>query len=187
MKSFKRYFGEELRALQESGIIECKVYLQFTGLTEVASYKLYESIMRTTCKAQCPFCKEECDNPVIDHTLHSVRLHRPQCIGRTTWLTDKKLVTDVCNSLVASRNYIVITENDTERRIAYRDYQRIYPEWNIPGETISHPPTYWMWVIARFYRKILNWTDGNETDIPDVWRRVTKEEAIQSLVDPNNR
>ena len=91
MKSFKRYFGEELRALQESGIIECKVYLQFTGLTEVASYKLYESIMRTTCKAQCPFCKEECDNPVIDHTLHSVRLHRPQCIGRTTWLTDKKI------------------------------------------------------------------------------------------------
>ena len=163
------------------------MFLNFNDLTEIASNKLYENIMRKTCKAQCPFCKEECDNPVIDHTLHSVKLHRPQCIGRTTWLKDKKLVTDVCNSLVASKNYIVITENGTERRTAYKDYRKVYPEWNIPGETISRPPTYWMWVIARFYEDILTWTKGNETDIPDVWRRVTKEEAIQSLIHPSNR
>ena len=187
MKSFKRYLGEELSAVLKSGIITCKVYLNFTGLTEVASHKLYRSIMGTTCKAQCPFCKEECDNPVIDHALHSVRLHRPQCIGRTTWLKDKKLVIGVCNSLVASKNDIVITENGIERRIAYKDYQKVYPGWDIPGENIAHPPTYWMWVIARFYNEILTWTNGNETEIPGEWKSVTKEEAIDNLVHPNNR
>ena len=188
MKSFITYLGEELSALKRSDKITCKVYLNFIDLTKDASNKLYENIMKVTCKAQCPFCKEECDNPGITHTLHSVRLHRPQCIGRTTWLKDKKLVIDVCNSLVASENDIVISVNNIEeRRMAFKDYKKFYPGWDIPGRAIAHPPTYWMWVIVRFYKEILAWTNGNETDIPDVWKRVTKEEAIRSLVHPNNK
>ena len=186
MKSFKMYLNEELNVLQNSGKIEHRIYFNILELTESAGNKLFDSIMGSTCKAQCPFCKEECDNPVSDHSFHSVSLHRPQCIGRTTWLTDKKLVIDVCNTLVASDNDIVITENDLVQRIAFKDYQKKYPAWNISSESIIHPPTYWMWVVVHFYKDILSWTNGNETDIPDIWKRITKEKAVESLVHPNN-
>ena len=185
MKSFKMHLNEELNVLQNSGKIEHRIYFNILELTESAGNKLFNSIMGASCKARCPFCKEECDNPVSDHLNHSVKLHRPQCIGRTTWLTDKKLVIDVCNTLVASDNDIVITENDLIQRIAFKDYKKKYPRWDISGESIVHPPTYWMWVIAHFYKDILSWTNGNATDIPDVWKRITKEKAIQSLFQPN--
>ena len=187
MKSFKMYLNEELNALEKSGTIERKLYFNILELTEAAGNKLYESIMGYSCKAQCPFCREECDNPVFDHSCHSVKLHRPQCIGRTTWLTDKKLVIDVCNTLVASENDIVIIEDENTERIPYKDYQKKYSGWDIPAQSIENPPTYWMWVIARFYDEILAWTNGNETKIPDLWKRTTKQNAIDSLVCPNNR
>ena len=185
MESFKMYLQDELCVLQKSGIITCKIYLNFFELVETAGNTLYNSIMEKTCKAQCPFCKEECDNPV-DHRVHSVQLHRPQCIGRTTWLKDKKLVIDVCNSLVASKNYFVVTENNAVKRFLYKKYQKKYPQWDIPGQSNIGPPTYWMWVIAQFYKEILAWTNGNETDIPDIWKTITKQQAIHSLVHPNN-
>ena len=105
MKSFKMYLSDELSILQKSDIITHKIYLNFFELTKAAGNKLYDNIMGKTCTAKCPFCKEECDNPVSDHTVHSVNLHRPQCIGRTTWHQDKKLVIDVCNTLVASKKF----------------------------------------------------------------------------------
>ena len=186
MQSFKMYLSEELNTLQQSGIITCKICLNFLELTEAAGNKLYDNIMGKICTTKCPFCKEECDNPESDHTVHLVNLHRPQCIGRTTWLKDKKLVMDVCNTLVASENDIVFTENNTEQRIPYKDYQKKYTQWDIPGESTINPPIYWMWVITHFYEEILAWTNGKETEIDDVWKRITKEQAIDSLVNPNN-
>ena len=187
MKSFKMYLGDELSELQKSGIIASKLeVLNFFELTEAAGNALYDSIMKNTCTAKCPFCKEECDNPASNHTVHSVNLHRPQCIGRTTWLQDKKLVINVCNTLVASENDIVFIENDVEQRIPFKEYDKKYTDWTIPGVSTINPPTYWMWVIVRFYEEILAWTNGNETEIDDVWKRITKKDAIDSLLHPNN-
>jgi len=188
MKFFKMYLGKELIELQNSQKILHKINLISFELIEAASEMLFDNIMAKSCKTQCPFCKEECDNPVGDHSVHSVKFHRPQCIGRTTWLNENTLVTDVCNALVASKNYIVITENKTvQKRLAYKHYQKKYPNWNIPGESTTDPPTYWMWVVAHFYEDILSWTEGSrKTNIPDVWKRISKQEAIDSLVQPNN-
>ena len=64
--------------------------------------------------------------------------------------------------------------------------QKKYTQWKIPGESTINPPTYWMWVIVHFYKEILAWTNGNETEIDNVWKGITKEDAIDSLLHPNN-
>ena len=186
IQSFKRYFNKEIHEMHTSGKISHQVNSTAFEIIDSASEALYLSIMRGTCTAQCPFCKEECDYTDSNHVqggkLHRVSMHRPQCIGKATWHQDKKLVIEVCNSLVASKNDLIFFEDGKEQRIRYRDYQKRYPDWNIPGDAIVDTPKYWMWVVAHFYDKILSWTGGKDTVIPDVWKSISKSDAIEALL-----
>ena len=186
MKSFTMHLSDELSALQMSNTITQQIYEKLNELVDIAGETLFNSIMGLSCNARCPFCKEECDNPVFNHTVHSVQLHRPQCIGGTTWHEEKTLVIDVCNSLVASGNDIVIVRNKATKRIAYKNYKKEFVHWDIPGQSEIAPPTYWMWVVAHFYNEILAWTNGKETKIPDIWKNITKKDAIDSLAHLHN-
>lgn len=182
---FKKCLVEEL--IQEFNSIQRTLKLEFLEICESASEKFLENVIGKTCVHQCPFCQEQCDMLNSEHMkqniLHKVTIHRPQCIGKMTWLNGHQLVLDICNNLVGSNNrLIILNEDGTEkRRLSYKNYKKIYPDWSISSEKDCHPPTYWMWVVCRFYEEILAWTNGVETEIPPVWKRISKEDAINSL------
>ena len=163
--------------------------MKTTEICKAAGSLLYDSVINSKCTVQCPFCREQCDiinNDHLNHEppkLHHVRVHRPQCVNKVTWYKSKKLVLDVCNTLVDSTCDLVLLNKDPtgNTKIPYKDYQKEYPEWDIPGETKADPPMYWMWFISCFYKDLVAWSEAVETDIPLSWKGISKSKAIDSL------
>jgi len=143
-----------------------------------ASQKLYDSVIGKTCTAQCPLCKEMCDFQNSLHpTCHKATFHRPQCICNVTWQVSNKLVLETCNSLVASDYFLT----GKGKSVAYRDYQSILKDWNIEEAIGAEAPKYWMWFVCHFYDELIAWSGSMPTEIPDIWKRITKQQAIESL------
>ena len=189
MNNFKDNLIKELNSEHCKKIMLQKIHSEHSGICKKAGSLLYDSVINTKCTATCPFCREQCDIINSDHLqhdppkLHHVQVHRPQCVNRGTWYKTNKLVLDVCNNLVDSTCNLVLLYKDPtgNTRIPYKDYQKEYPEWDIPGEAISDPPIYWMWFVSRFYKDLVVWAEAVETDIPQRWKAITKSKAIDSL------
>ena len=189
MNHFKTNLIKELNSTDCHECMLKKINEESMAICDAAGSLLYDSVINKTCTAQCPFCYEQCDIINSGHLhqkepkLHYVQVHRPQCVGRVLWHRKKKLVLDVCSSLVDSKNYLVLLNKDPtgNMKIPYKDYQQEYPEWNIPGETIADPPMYWMWFVSRFYKDLVAWSRAVETEIPQSWRAISKSKAIDSL------
>ena len=189
IKHFKTNLIKELKSTNSYECIYKKISAQSKRICEKASALLYDSVIKKTCTAHCPFCYEQCDIINSDHLnqkepkLHYVQIHRPQCVVAVLWYRMNKLSLDVCNSLVDSKNYLVLLKKDPtgNTKIPYKDYQQEYPDWNIPGETIADPPMYWMWFVSRFYRDLVAWAGATETEIPQSWKAITKSKAVESL------
>ena len=189
MKHFTINLIKDLNSEHSKEVILNKIHLKTTKICKAAGSLLYDSVISSKCTVQCPFCSEQCDiinNNHLNHDppkLHHVRVHRPQCVNNVTWYKSNKLVVDVCNSLVDSTcNLVLIGKDPTgNTRIPYKDYQKEYPEWDIPGETIADPPMYWMWFVSHFYKDLVAWSEAVETDVPISWKEITKSKAIDSL------
>ena len=189
MNHFKTNLIKELNSTDCHEHMLKEINKQSRAICEAAGSLLYDSVINKTCTAQCPFCCEQCDIINSGHLhqkepkLHYVQVHRPQCVGRVKWYRTKKLVLDVCSSLVDSKNYLVLLKKDPtgKTEIPYKDYQQEYPEWNIPGETIADPPMYWMWFVSHFYKDLVTWSGAVETEIPQSWKAISKSKAIDSL------
>ena len=190
ISNFKNNLIKELKSKHSSETMFEKIHNKRSAICKRAASLLYDSVINTKCTTQCPFCSEQCDIINSDHLqhdppkLHHVQVHRPQCVNRGTWYETNKLVLDVCNNLVDSKScYLVLLNKDPtgNTRIPYKDYQKEHPEWDIPGESISDPPMYWMWFVAYFYKDLVTWSKAVETDIPETWKTITKSKAIDSL------
>ena len=186
---FKINLIEELNLKQSFEALLKKVFKEYTTICETAGSLLYDSVINRTCTAQCPFCSEQCDIINSGHLhhkepkLHHVQVHRPQCVSKVTWYSTNKLVLNVCNSLVDSKCDLILLHKDPtgNTRLPYKDYQKEYPEWDIPGETIADPPMYWMWFVSHFYKDLVSWSGAVETSIPQNWKGISKSKAIESL------
>ena len=189
MNHFKANLIKELNATDCHEHMVKEINNNSMAICDAAGLLLYDSVINKTCTAHCPFCYEQCDIINSGHLdqqepkLHYVQVHRPQCVGRVNWYRTKKLVLDVCSSLVDSKNNLVLLDKDPtgNTQIPYKDYQQEYPEWNIPGETIADPPMYWMWFVSRFYKDLVTWSGAVETEIPQSWRAISKSKAVDSL------
>ena len=189
MNHFKTNLIKELKSTDTHECMLKEIHKGSETICDAAGSLLYDSVINKTCNTQCPFCCEQCDIINSDHLhqkepkLHYVQVHRPQCVGRILWYGTKKLVLDVCSSLVDSKCYLVLLKKDPtgKMRIPYKDYQQEYPEWDIPGETIADPPMYWMWFVSRFYKDLVAWSGAVETDIPLSWKAISKSKAVDSL------
>ena len=54
------------------------------------------------CGEQCPFCGTPCEAGGQDHKTHFSSMHRPEAFAQYRWITSKKLVIDICTTLVIS-------------------------------------------------------------------------------------
>ncbi|KAK7175491.1 hypothetical protein R3I93_002415 [Phoxinus phoxinus] len=136
------------------------------------------------CWVQCLFCKAVCTNDTEKHHGdHSVAFHRVTGISGFNNISERKsnLVIDFCKDLVARKLYI----NTDAGRVLIRDYRRaggVYADWSITPDLSDLP--YWKWFVGRFQKDLENFymkTFEGKANITCEWRRLTKEEAIESL------
>ena len=187
VNSMDNFIKHLLVELNEVGVTESAyeiVVINYNEVCEKASDKSYRDLIANTCKAQYPFCEETCEvlknNHLDDNIPHSVKAHRPQCIAGVKWVKSNKLVLQVCNKLVATKNQIVFRDSKIKNE-SFEGYQSKNCTWKIPGANDMEPPTYWMWVINNFKEDMEKTTGGVIEAIEDSWKDVTKEEAIFSL------
>ncbi|PWA32922.1 hypothetical protein CCH79_00015535 [Gambusia affinis] len=132
------------------------------------------------CGQQCPFCKIPCEAGAKDHKQHFASVHRSQGLGQYRWDDSKELITDVCTSLVISDKRFCCEDTNDEWH-DYKQYQEIYPDWNIPPDGSFEASDYWKYVMAKYNKAFADEYDAESADIPDAWKRITKEEAKKSL------
>ena len=188
MNSFKKNFIRNLEAKHK--VILNSVSAKHNEICFNASNMLYTNVIEKTCTAQCPFCKEQCDLLNSEHpTQHRATLHRPQCVCKITWYESNKLVLDVCNSLVASDYYLNIMDknkDEVRKQVPYKEYHTLLDTWNIEEAKGVEAPVYWMWFTCQFYENLISWSNSEQTDIPDIWKRITKFQATESLKEAYN-
>ncbi|XP_041840636.1 interferon-induced very large GTPase 1-like [Melanotaenia boesemani] len=132
------------------------------------------------CGKQCPFCKVPCDAGGGAHTSHFASLHRPEGLGEYRFTTTGKLVTDICTSSVLSDNRFSCSATKGKYH-PYKNYKEIFPDWNIPPDSSLEASDYWKYVMAKYNKDFAKAYGAEPADIPDCWRKITKEQAKQSL------
>ena len=144
---------------------------------------LYNSLIG--CKEQCPFCKEQCEltdeNHLDSGKPHYTEIHRPKCLGGFTYAKNKQLVFDTCT--LAIENNLSFRNADTNQEYhPYKEYKKIYPNWQISTESPKTGPKYWEWFIASYLSKLTEWNSAEPTSLQDQgWQDITEEEAIDNL------
>ncbi|XP_073728801.1 interferon-induced very large GTPase 1-like [Misgurnus anguillicaudatus] len=135
------------------------------------------------CWVQCPFCKAICTNTMEDHPGdHTVPFHRN--IGLNGWYYrhTTNLGINFCTTEVSSDRCFY---NSSDDKFPWKKYRKAGPEyenWSITPDNSELP--YWKWFVCRFQKdleKHYNKTFQGAGEIPDEWKKHTKEEAIESL------
>jgi len=151
-------------------------------------YEPLSGISLTGCTARCPFCKEFCEFSDPNHTteqeFHSMKIHRPQCLGKFRWIGSQKLVVELCTSLVGSDSSFICSDTNG-KWVKYKEYKTIYPNWNIVHDTVQ-VSDYWKWFVAKHNRQLAIWANAKEADIPGEWHKIDKDKAIKSVKDTYN-
>ena len=133
------------------------------------------------CTEQCPFCKEQCDYTDNGHlNNHFVTLHRPECLGGYRWSSSKEMSIDLCTTHVASDVTFANPKTDNKPH-PYKEYQKIYPQWNIIADRSIEASSFWKWVVANYTTEIATKFHMEETDIPVEWKKLTWEKVREDL------
>ncbi|MEQ2233966.1 hypothetical protein ILYODFUR_027143 [Ilyodon furcidens] len=138
------------------------------------------------CWERCPFCAAVCTNTLKDHSpdKHSVPFHRPP--GVTGWHKrgTVDLFIDFCTTLVASDRRFY-PEPDSEQSFPYKQYPTAgekYASWSITAD--ASKLAYWKWFICHFQKKLEDYYNlkfQGWGEIPQQWKHLSKEDAIESL------
>ena len=144
---------------------------------------LYNSLIG--CKEQCPFCKEQCEltdeNHLDSGKPHYTEIHRPKSLGGYTYVKNKKLVFDTCTLAVESDASFRNADTNQEDH-PYKEYKKIYPNWQISTESPKTGPKYWEWFIATYLTELIVWKSAEPTSLQyQGWQNITEEEAIGYL------
>ncbi|XP_009941696.2 interferon-induced very large GTPase 1-like isoform X1 [Opisthocomus hoazin] len=135
------------------------------------------------CWEKCPFCGALCTNTMPNHDGdHRLVFHRPQVLTGYRWHKTDNLVIDICSSSVASDCLFRIGEDKWIPYKSYRDAGSPYSTWNIPADPSMQ--LYWKWFVSHFRRELEIWYNGKfhgKGEIPALWQRITKQEALDEL------
>ncbi|XP_052463235.1 LOW QUALITY PROTEIN: up-regulator of cell proliferation-like [Carassius gibelio] len=132
------------------------------------------------CGKQCPFCKAPCEAGGEAHTKHFVSIHRPQGLGRCRLNVSKKLMTDICTSLVCSGKSFKCSATKYQW-CKHKEYSKIYTHWQIDSDPSREASSYWKYVMAKFNEEFAKEYDSKPADIPSYWKEITKTQAEESL------
>ncbi|XP_061595286.1 interferon-induced very large GTPase 1-like [Cololabis saira] len=132
------------------------------------------------CGKQCPFCKVPCEAGGGEHKEHHASLHRPQGLGNYRWDDSKKLIADICTSLVISDGRFRCSETNMEWH-PNKSYREIFPDWHIPPDGSFEASDFWKYVMNKYNRNFAEANKAEPADIPETWKEITKQQAETSL------
>ncbi|MBN3301342.1 GVIN1 GTPase, partial [Amia calva] len=132
------------------------------------------------CGKQCPFCKVPCEAGGKDHRVHHASVHRPQGLGCFKSVCDNKLAEMICTSQVCNENMFKTSVTGGIPH-SYKDYLKVYPDWNIPPDVSIEASDYWKYVLVRYNQLFAERFIAEPADVPEEWRRITQEKALESL------
>ncbi|XP_073799901.1 interferon-induced very large GTPase 1 [Danio rerio] len=136
------------------------------------------------CWVQCPFCGATCTNTIENHKGdHNVPFHRYTGLKGMSYRHTTNLSISICSSAVASDRcfYSIVLD----RKIPWREYRTAgedYANWSITPDLSELP--YWKWFVCRFQKDLENYynnTFEGGGEIPDGWRKYSKQETVESL------
>ncbi|KAM8724082.1 interferon-induced very large GTPase 1-like [Acanthopagrus schlegelii] len=138
------------------------------------------------CWVKCPFCAAVCTNTLADHSPddHSVPFHRSAAVNGFHYRNTVELSVNFCTTNVASDRRFH-PRQDSEEFIPFKQYRKAGPKfanWRItPDES---KVKCWTWFVCRFQKELedhygLEFQGNGE--IPEEWKKHTKEDAIKSL------
>jgi len=195
------FFVEEIEKGLSEAMLSMKMSIEtprsqmvkdlITGAKNSVSLLLHEplsDISLTGCTARCPFCKEFCEfsdpNHSAEQELHSIKIHRPQCLGKYRNLHTQRLGVELCSSLVGSERRFRCCDTN-EEFVKYKQYKTIYPNWHIVHDTVQ-VPDYWKWFVATYSRQLAVWAKARAPIVPREWHRIEKARAIESVKETYN-
>ncbi|KAF3692771.1 Interferon-induced very large GTPase 1 [Channa argus] len=131
------------------------------------------------CDKQCPLCGAPCDVEEIRHEVHRALLHRPRDIlpyGSSSLFS---------TSFPESMNQVDLGQNKNTLDIDMpcRDLHTHSHDWIISFKDPNSQTlcVYWRYVLARFNKKFAMQYEKEPAEIPEEWRKISQEEALDSL------
>uniref|UniRef100_A0A3Q1GMG9 VLIG-type G domain-containing protein n=1 Tax=Acanthochromis polyacanthus TaxID=80966 RepID=A0A3Q1GMG9_9TELE len=132
------------------------------------------------CGQLCPFCKVPCEAGGKEHKKHHAALHRPQGLGGYSDLDSSKLVDALCTTDVHSEKTFRNTVTKSQWH-PYKEYTTYYPDWHIPPDPTIEASDYWKYVLVKYNDRFAEKYKVKPADVPNAWRRITKEQALKGL------
>ncbi|XP_034074462.1 up-regulator of cell proliferation-like isoform X2 [Gymnodraco acuticeps] len=137
------------------------------------------------CGQQCPFCKVPCEAGGKKHKKHHAAVHRPQGLGRYSYEDSEKLVETLCTTDVHSERKFRCADTNGEYH-PYKDYSTIYSDWLIPPDYTREASDYWKYVLVKYNERFAQEYNAKPADVPEAWRKITKEQALKGLKEAFN-
>ncbi|XP_048855072.1 up-regulator of cell proliferation-like [Brienomyrus brachyistius] len=132
------------------------------------------------CGQQCPFCLVHCEAGGNEHNKHFASVHRPQAFGSYRCMTTEILCETICTTDVHSENCFKNCDTNGELH-PYKNYHSIYPDWIIPPDVSIEASDYWKYVLQRYNDRFAEEYKAKPAEIPDAWKQITREKALESL------
>uniref|UniRef100_A0A8C8INU0 VLIG-type G domain-containing protein n=2 Tax=Oncorhynchus tshawytscha TaxID=74940 RepID=A0A8C8INU0_ONCTS len=137
------------------------------------------------CGRQCPFCKAHCDEDMMDHSMHSASIHRPDGLGGYKWSDSDKLSTDICSCLINNKNQFCSVETKG-KFCSYKKYQKFFRDWNIKPDVTQTAADYWKFLIVKYNEEYAGMHYALPADLPGDWSSITMKQAKDSLEETFN-
>ncbi|KAM9827371.1 LOW QUALITY PROTEIN: up-regulator of cell proliferation-like [Neosynchiropus ocellatus] len=147
-------------------------------LTVNPQNKLFTKVIG--CGEQCPFCTAPCEAGGHAHNKHWASLHRPQGLGKYSFLDSKKLSTVTCPSSVVSDGSFKCQATNNQWHPSKR-YREIFPNWEIAPDVSLQASDYWKYVVVKFNQTFAELYGCKPADIPESWTGITQQEAEDGL------
>ncbi|XP_017284438.1 interferon-induced very large GTPase 1 [Kryptolebias marmoratus] len=128
------------------------------------------------CEKRCPLCKAPCEEEELGHEVHKSLLHRPK--GMLPYGSCALHCISCPESTDPEYNKQI-----HEELITCKNLTSLHPNWsNFSDDPNSQKANnYWRYVLVRFNERFAAKFKQKPAKIPEEWRKITQEEALQSL------
>ncbi|KAM6988083.1 interferon-induced very large GTPase 1 [Tautogolabrus adspersus] len=134
------------------------------------------------CEQQCPLCRAPCELTELGHEVHMALLHRPRGMVpyNSSYLSR---ITFPESMAEENAGHNKVTHNMSMVGDSCRSLHSLHPEWSTSTENPNDqmPGAYWRYVLARFNERFAEEYEQEPTKIPEDWKTITEEEALNSL------
>ncbi|XP_075997601.1 interferon-induced very large GTPase 1 [Genypterus blacodes] len=131
------------------------------------------------CEKQCPLCRAPCEVEDMGHMVHRAVLHRPKGMLSYT-CDDSGFLSHISCPESLIRGNMFLNKDTQGESVACEDFSSLYPDWSIDPDS-QRARAYWRYVLVRFNGRFAEEYEQEPAQIPEEWREITQEEALDSL------